>query len=96
VVVVDGPPFIGRIGLLAFWLVDEIAALAVAAVPFFCEGMASFGLVGSVMFQVDLELFWAVCELALDAVGAISFFCEVLAEGTLGFGGTSTIDVSLL
>jgi hypothetical protein len=76
--------------------VDEIAALAVAAIAFLGEGMACFGLVGSVMFHVDLKLFRAVCELALSAVRAIAFFCEVLAEGTLGFGGTSTIDVTFL
>ena len=34
-------------------LVNEVAAFAVVAVALLCEGVASFGLVGSIMFHVD-------------------------------------------
>jgi hypothetical protein len=60
--------------------VYEVAALTVAAVTLFGEGMAAFGFVGSIVFHVDAQFLWSVGKLALLAVGAEAFFCEVFAE----------------
>ena len=65
---------------------DEVTPLSVVAVAFFREGVAGFGLVGSITFHVDSKFFGPVGELALLAVGAVALFGEVFAEGSLGFG----------
>jgi hypothetical protein len=61
-------------------LVDKVASFAVVAVALFGECMASFGLVGSIMFHVDPQLLRAVSELALLPVCAVSFLGEIFAE----------------
>lgn len=86
VVAVDGLPLLGARGQARGLLVDEIAAGAVAAVALLGEGVASLGLIGSIMFHVDPQLLRAVRELALGAVGAEALLHEVFAEGALGLG----------
>lgn len=53
-VAIDAGPFGSEIEVLCLSGVDEVASFPVAAVSFLCEGMASFGLVGFVMFHVNL------------------------------------------
>lgn len=69
---------------------DEVTAFSVAAVALFGEGVATLGLIGSIMFHVDSQLFRAVGELALLAVGAVPLLCKILAEGSLGLGAGMT------
>ena len=73
----QSPGFVGlqRVALL----VDEVASLAVVAVALLGEGVASFGLVGSIMFHVDSQLLRAVGELALLPVGAVPLLGEIFA-----------------
>ena len=71
---------------LAYLLVNEVASLAIVAVAFFSEGMASFCLIGSIMFHVDPQLFRPMSELTLLPICAVPFFNEIFAERSFGFG----------
>ena len=74
-----------------YLLVDEVASLAIVAVTFFGEGMASFCLVGSIMFHVDPQLFRSMSELTLLPVCAVSFFNEIFAKRSFGFGADASL-----
>ena len=81
-----GQPFVARVeaGRL---LVDEIAAVAEAAVTLLREGIASLGLVGSIVLHVNPQVLRPVRELALTAVGTASSFHEIFTERALGLAG---------
>ena len=76
-------PLLGGWGAVNLF-VDEIAALAVVANALFGEGVAGFGLVGSIVFHVDPQFLGAVGELALLPVRTEPLFSIVFAERGLG------------
>ena len=76
-------------------LVNEVAALPIAAEPFFREGMTCLCFVGSIVFHVDSQLLGPMGELALLAIRAIPFLCEIFAKGSLGLrGGDFTLSLN--
>lgn len=80
---VDVLPLLGGRGAVNL-LVDEITALAVVADSLFGEGMAGFGLVGSIVFHVDPQFLRSVGELALLTIGTEPLFSIIFAERGLG------------
>ena len=68
-------------------LVDEIAEVTEAAVPLLREGIASLGLVRSIVLHVNPQVLRPVRELALTAVGTASSLHEIFAERALGLAG---------
>ena len=67
-------------------VVDEVASFSEVAETFFCEGMACFCFVGSIVFHIDSKFLGSMGKLALSTVGAVPFFCKIFAEGSFGFG----------
>ena len=80
---VDVLPLLGSRGAVNL-LVDEIATLAVVADSLFGEGMAGFGLIGSIVFHVDPQFLRSVGELALLAIRTEPLFSIIFAERSLG------------
>lgn len=72
-------PFLSRVEGLGL-LVDEVAAIAEAAVALLREGVASLGLVGSIVLHVNPQVLRPVGELALAAVGAAPPLHEIFAQ----------------
>lgn len=72
-------PFLPRIQGLRL-LVDEVAAIAKAAVALLREGVASLGLVGSIVLHVNPQVLRPVGELALAAVGTAPPLHEIFAQ----------------
>ena len=81
---VDGLPFKSRVRG-ACQLVNEVAAVSVAAEALLFKRVATFRFVGPICIHIDPQLLRAVSELALAAIGTVALFSEVLAERTLCF-----------
>ena len=63
---------------------DEVAAIAKAAVALLREGVASLGLVGSIVLHVNPQVLRPVGELALAAVRTAPPLHEIFAQRAFG------------